>query len=457
MAQNLLWVSVLWQAEPLLAELPPEPAALRGEVRVMSTPTNAGMVAGLEPPLEAGTVLGRYELLEVLGQGSMGHVYLARHTLLGRLMALKVLRTHCASDVELVGRFFEEARAANQINHEHIVQVFDFVQDPPVDARPGCVYCVMEPLAGESLMSRIATGAMPVADVVCMALQVCAALEAAHRVGVIHRDIKPDNLFITERDGRLFTKVLDFGVAKLTRSLVQSQPSTTLAGTIIGTPTYMSPEQASGSELDLRSDIYSLGTVLYEALAGVPPFSAPTLGLLLVQIITEQPPMLPRYTPGGEPIPAALAAIVHRCLAKRPDARPQSMADLAREVTSGWAPPPIPVRPRGRSRLLGGATLAGVVIGAFGARLGTLLTSPRFGESSKRAPVEETRRETPLPPAAPLRLEFALATVPAAPESAPAESHPSHRPEWTARPVQATPDRARKAVSHDADIDPFAP
>jgi serine/threonine-protein kinase len=165
-----------------------------------------------------------------------------------------------------------------------------------------------------------------------MVRQVCSALQAAHDVGVIHRDVKPDNLFLLERDGRDFVKVLDFGVAKLVNPLGEVPLTTTVEGTIVGTPAYMAPEQATGGQADARTDLYAVGVVLYELLAGHPPFQAPAFGQLVAQVLSSPPPPLPTYTPGGERIPPSLAAVVRHCLAKDPADRFASMQELSQAI-----------------------------------------------------------------------------------------------------------------------------
>jgi eukaryotic-like serine/threonine-protein kinase len=276
----------------------------------------------VERELQVGEVLGSYQLERLLGEGSMGQVFQARHVRLGRQVALKVLRSAFAHDGGFVQRFFQEARAVNQINHEHIVEIFDFVED----ARQGRVYCVMELLRGQSLSALLKEEHLSVARIRRMMVQVCAALGAAHQLGVVHRDVKPDNLFVTHKGGQAdFVKVLDFGVAKL---LTAEGTSGTLDGTIIGTPTYMSPEQAAGLPVDQRADIYAVGTVLYELLGGQPPFLASNFGQLMVKILTEAPPALPSHTPAGEPVPQALAQLALRCMAKEPADRPQQLSEV---------------------------------------------------------------------------------------------------------------------------------
>ncbi|RKH01063.1 PEGA domain-containing protein [Corallococcus sp. CA053C] len=287
-----------------------------------------GMPASMLPPgeeVQEGAVLGNYQLERLLGEGSMGRVFQARHVRLGRQVALKVLRPEHARDSSFVQRFFQEARTVNQVNHEHIVEIFDFVDDSP----DGYVYCVMELLRGQSLGALLKEEGLTLSRVQRIGVQVCAALGAAHQVGVVHRDIKPDNLFISQRSGQAdFVKVLDFGVAKLMTTQTGVSLTGTLDGTIIGTPAYMAPEQAAGLPVDARADIYAVGNILYEMLAGHPPFQASAFGQLVVQIITQAPPPLPAQLPSGEPTPPALASLVMRCLAKEPEARPQTLAEV---------------------------------------------------------------------------------------------------------------------------------
>ena len=188
----------------------------------------------------------------------------------------------------------------------------------------------MEMLEGRSLTELLARERPSVARSVGIVRQVCSALQAAHDVGVIHRDVKPDNLFVLERDGRDFVKVLDFGVAKLATPLGGDLPlTTTVEGTIVGTPAYMAPEQATGGSADPRTDLYAVGVVLYELLTGHPPFQAPAFGQLVAQVLTAPPPPLPAHTPAGDRIPSALAAVVRRALAKDPADRYPSLDALS--------------------------------------------------------------------------------------------------------------------------------
>jgi serine/threonine protein kinase len=329
--------------ERCLATRPQDRFATAGEVaaalqkcRPSATLAFATKLPDSSPPLEArekeGDVLGSYELVKLIGEGSMGRVFLARHARLGRQVALKVMRPEHLRTPHLVQRFFQEARSVNQINHEHIVEVFDFVNEVE-GSDSGRAYCVMELLVGASLAELLRKQPLAIERIVHITRQVCAALEAAHQLGVVHRDVKPDNIFITERNGDTdFTKVLDFGVAKLTSPIGEEKASETIEGTIVGTPAYMAPEQAAGLGADHRADIYGVGVVLYEILAGHPPFESTSFGQLVVQIITKPPPPLPALTPGGERIPARLKSLVMACLEKEPQNRPHSMDELSQQL-----------------------------------------------------------------------------------------------------------------------------
>jgi serine/threonine protein kinase len=281
-------------------------------------------------PVQAlGTMLGPYELVKLLGEGSMGQVFLARHKALGRQVAIKVLRPEQYSRGDLIQRFFQEARTVNQINHEHIVEIFDFVQEPGPNG-PSAVYCVMELLSGQSLATAVETGHVSLQRTLSIVRQLCDALSAAHKVGVVHRDVKPDNIFLIERAWqRDYVKVLDFGVAKLTHADPDAPLISTMDGAIIGTPMCMAPEQAAGQAVDWRADIYATGVILYLLLSGKLPFDAKNFAQLAVQLITQPPPPLPNTTPGGEAVPDALKAVVLKCLEKEPQARPQSMKELS--------------------------------------------------------------------------------------------------------------------------------
>jgi eukaryotic-like serine/threonine-protein kinase len=270
----------------------------------------------------SGDMLGPWLLRELLGEGSMGRVWFAQHTKLGRKAAIKVLRPEHTGNSVVINRFFDEARAVNRINHEHIVEIADFVEekDPPR------VYCVMEYLEGRSLAQMMDEAPLPVQSIVHVLKQLCDALGAAHEQGIVHRDVKPDNIILVRRPGApLFVKVLDFGVAKLGADLRRQSVSRTVQGTLLGTPLFMAPEQIVGQEVDARADIYAVGCLLYWMLAGRLPFNSPHFGELSMQVIKDAPPPLPSRTPGGERIPAGLADLAMRCLAKKAEERPHSM------------------------------------------------------------------------------------------------------------------------------------
>lgn len=275
--------------------------------------------------LPAPASFGAYEVEALLGEGTMGSVYRARHQTLGRKVAVKSLHPALLGDPALVRRFLQEARLVNTINHPHIVEVHDFVE------ATGQVYAVMELLEGETLTSRLAGKALALDTIVRIATEVAEALEAAHALSVVHRDLKPDNIFLTQRDGRDWVKVLDFGVAKL---INQDGPRVieTQNGDVLGTPRYMAPEQAAGLDVDARTDIYALGTVLFEMLAGRPPFEATVFGQLAADIITRPPPPVPTESRTGETVPEPLRKLVAACLSKNADHRPPTMSDVVRQL-----------------------------------------------------------------------------------------------------------------------------
>jgi serine/threonine-protein kinase len=311
----------------------------RALVRLDKTLASGPRPSGSQPIVR--TSLGPWTIEALLGQGSMGQVFKARHQSLGRLAAIKVLRPEQYQQPELIGRFFQEARTVNQINHEHIVEISDFVQEPG-EAGPSAVYCVMEFLQGRTLGDLLEDQPVGIVRGLRIVEQVCDALAAAHRVGVVHRDVKPDNIMLIERGGsKDYVKVLDFGVAKLTDTDGKAMVATT-EGAIIGTPICMSPEQAQGDSVDGRSDIWAIGVILYKLLTGVFPFDAPTFVNIAVQIITKPYAPLPAKNKLGEPIPPRLRALVERCLQKPRELRPASMAEVRdelRAIVSGDAAP----------------------------------------------------------------------------------------------------------------------
>lgn len=266
---------------------------------------------------------GRYQVDYVLGVGSMGIVYGARHVSVGKLVAVKALRAYLATDAEAILRFNAEATAATSIGNQHIVETFDFGRLPD-----GTAYLVMEYLEGRSLAELIeGWSPLPTARITRIAVQIAEALNAAHLAGIVHRDLKPDNVFLCERDGDVdFVKILDFGIAKFG----VSQARLTQAGAVFGTPAYMSPEQAVGKATDGRTDVYALGVMLYEMACGSVPFQGEHAMAVLALHSNEEPEPLSARRPE---VSAELEAIVHKCLQKDPDARYASMAELAADLS----------------------------------------------------------------------------------------------------------------------------
>ena len=272
-------------------------------------------------PTEAGIrALGRYLLLAQIGEGGMGTVYRARDTRLRREVAVKVLSPAVAAQPDLVTRFEREARAVAALSHPNVVGIHD------VGYEADTHFLVMELLDGQSLREATAGGRMPAARAIGYIVQVCDGLAEAHAKGIVHRDLKPGNIILT-RDGRAV--LVDFGIAKTLTDDVGAQSTfVTMAGGVMGTPQYMSPEQVRGLRVDHRSDIFSLGIILFELLTGESAFERPTLADCLSAVLTEDP--LERWD--GEALSPALRSVVQRCLDKDPERRFRSAADLAAAI-----------------------------------------------------------------------------------------------------------------------------
>lgn len=263
----------------------------------------------IQDPLIGRTVAGRYRLISRLGRGGMSSVYLARHVMIDRLVAVKTLRRDLAKDPIQRDRFIREARAVNRINHANIVDIADFGESDD-----GLVYLVMEYVAGEPLHRVMENGPLPVERAIHIARQIASALSRAHQMGVIHRDLKPDNILVLTRkeepDG---VKVLDFGIAK-----ILDAPSLTGSQQIFGTPGYIAPEYIKSTDIDGRADLYSLGVILYEMVTGALPFDYEYPGDLLVKHVTE-PPVPPHERCAD--VDPAMEALILRCLEKDPSKR----------------------------------------------------------------------------------------------------------------------------------------
>jgi serine/threonine-protein kinase len=277
-----------------------------------------------------GEKLGNYRIVSRLGMGGMGAVYLGEHTMIGRRAAIKVLLPQFSRQQEIVDRFFNEAKAGTAIGHPGIVQIFDFGYH-----RDDSAYLVMELLLGEALNERLdRLGRLGEDEALRIARQCASALAAAHAAGIIHRDLKPANIFLStdpEMEAGERAKILDFGIAKLTDSGAAGDLRTR-TGSMMGTPAYMSPEQCRGAGLvDHRSDIYSLGCVIFRMLCGRPPFLAEGVGDIIASHLREPAPSPRTFEPA---ISTALEAVVQRTLAKPPDARFSSMEELASVLQS---------------------------------------------------------------------------------------------------------------------------
>jgi serine/threonine-protein kinase len=274
--------------------------------------------AGLTP----GTLIGEYQVEREIGRGGMGVVYAARHPVIGKHVAIKVLDLFFSRDAALVKRFTDEARSVNKIGHPNIIDVFSFGQ-----LADGRQYFVMEFLEGETLASWLTKGIPPASEMCRLLLQTCEALEAAHREGIIHRDLKPENLWIARpKHGESFIKVLDFGIAKLSEG--GEEKSVTRTGTVMGTPQFMSPEQCTGRAVDHRTDVYAMGVILFRIYCGRFPFD----GASVAEIIADQLYQPPPRPSSVVSLPPALDELILRCLDKDPARRPASAAELGMEL-----------------------------------------------------------------------------------------------------------------------------
>lgn len=319
----------------------------------------------LEDSLIGETVAGRYKVLRKMGEGGMGVVYLAEHVAIEKKLALKVLLLEYARKADLKERFLREAKAAAAIGHENIVDITDFGETPD-----GSVFFAMEYLEGHDLSYHIKqSGPIPWSRAKPIVLQICRALGAAHAKSIVHRDMKPENIFLIEREGRPeFVKVLDFGIAKVSGAK-DGEHRLTRTGMIFGTPEYMSPEQAQGHSPDHRVDIYALGVIMYELLTGQVPFKADTFMGILTKHLFEQPMPPSRCVPSLQ-IPADVEAIVLKALAKDRNDRFQSMSEMGAAIAQAsgriahassdmLAPPRVLATARGSdARLVAADTMA---------------------------------------------------------------------------------------------------
>jgi len=308
----------------------------RDETAATSSPGGPTAAPRFGPPAAEGEVgvLGPYRVLKELGKGGMGAVYLALDTRLDRKLAMKVMLPEFAADAAARERFLREARAAAKVSHDNVVVVHE------ADERDGVPYITMQLLQGYPLDEYLRQkGAPPLPHVVRIGAQTALGLAAAHAHGLVHRDIKPANLWLEAPNGRV--KVLDFGLAKP----VGSGAELTKSGAIVGTPAYMSPEQARGLKVDARTDLFSLGAVLYRLCTGQNPFVGEHVMAVLAALITDEPTPVRELNPN---VPDGLAALIHQLLAKKPEDRPQTATDVAkrlRAILDQPAAPPVALSP----------------------------------------------------------------------------------------------------------------
>ncbi len=355
------------------------------------------------------TLNERYDVTRKIGEGGMGVVYEAKHTLIGKRVAIKVLLDKYAQKADIVARLQQEARLASSIGHEHIVDITDFGE-----THDGRTYVVMEFLEGESLAQLLAReGPLPPARACAIGRQAASALGAAHGKGIVHRDVKPENVFIIRRNNRDFVKVVDFGISKAMKlegdGHGSSSPRLTHTGMVLGTPLYMSPEQARGEDdLDHRIDVYALGVILYELLSGEVPYRGTNYLNVISAVLSTDPRPLREVRP-ELPLSAALEAIVLKAMAKSRDDRYASMAeldaDLARleagdAVVAAISQPALALgQRRRRSRLTALLWVLGVVT-LIGATVAIVVPLTRSTEAAPEPPVvpQVVKPPDPVPP-----------------------------------------------------------
>lgn len=329
---------------------------------------------------------GRYRLESRLATGGMGEVFKATHVELGRTLALKMMRAELSNEASFVERFRREAMTSSRLGHPNIVDIIDSGR---MDS--GEFYFVMEFLDGEPLSALIAKGPVAPPQAIDLVLQMAEALESAHRAGVVHRDLKPDNAIVVQRGGKPFVKLVDFGIAKVVTPLPNQKQTT--HGVIMGTPQYMAPEQAAGVALDARADIYALGLILFELLTGKPPLTGATAPLVMSAHISEPAPPL------GPQFPPKLRDVVARMLAKRPGDRPESMVGVIDALRAALDERPV----RGARWPVAGFLVVGVLVVGAGVAVWQVARSEPSPPPAPATPPQaaELRAVVPTPPPPP--------------------------------------------------------
>jgi len=332
-------------------------------------------------PLVGKVIGGRYECMSLLGKGGMGKVFKVKHVDLEKVFAMKTLHLHLTHDQATVERFKREAKAASKIGCENIIEMIDYGEDPEAGH-----YFVMEFLEGDDLSKRIKKyGPMHYTETCHVLLQICDALAAVHKEGIIHRDLKPENIVLIDKDRRVdVVKILDFGIAAMKTQYEEGAERLTQAGTIFGTPTYMSPEQAYGMDLDNRTDIYSLGCILYEMMTGFVPFKADH-PLQVLDMHLNVAPTPPSVVRPDLSIPPPMEAIILRAMAKDKNERYQSAVEIQQAVLSFYQPGATPITShRGNAPMAAGV-----------AQVSATLAQPRIGTSGAPAPLTSAMTSYP--------------------------------------------------------------
>ena len=403
----------------------------------------------VEPDLSGHTIAGRYRVIRQLGEGGMGVVYQAIDERLDKAVALKVLKEDFSRRQDVVARFTQEAKSAARIKHENVLDVTDYGK-----TEAGSYYIAMELLVGTDLADVLRQPQpMTVERATDIAVQICRALSAAHGLGVVHRDMKPENVFLLKStDGRELVKIVDFGIAQMKDPAGENTRKLTRTGMIFGTPEYMSPEQASGKQIDHRVDVYATGVILYEMFAGRVPFVGDTFMGVLTQHMFEAPPPIAELNPATGVTPE-FAAVIYKALAKDPNQRYASMAEFSEDlmrVRAGMRP----AAPLGE--FIVGSALRGPTPAPTGraqSPQGVAQAAPQWGHSVGVAGTMEAERPRRRSPVVPVAVAVVLVGVAIA--SAFALGWQSNPPREPAGPT--TPAAPRPTVTPTVPVRPVAP